>query len=159
MPPQCVLFEPNDKIDCSFPELVPDIIPIFPSTGIVTIQNMSVIRSQIPITPAWAMTDYKIQGSTCDAVTLDLHRQNSDFLGEPSQTVYCSIYVQLTRVETLDRLFLLRPVTLNDLNCKPHKLLQLEDERIAALDKTTDLAWKHIEATSEFLRKDYSIIT
>ena len=32
---------------------------------------MSIHRLQVPITPAWAVTDYKVQGSTCEAITLE----------------------------------------------------------------------------------------
>jgi len=35
---------------------------------------MSVIRHQVPVTPAWAITDYKVQGSTYDTIIVDLHR-------------------------------------------------------------------------------------
>jgi hypothetical protein len=32
---------------------------------------MSIHRLQVPITPAWAVTDYKVQGSTFEAITLE----------------------------------------------------------------------------------------
>ena len=63
---------------------------------------------------------------------------------------YCSTYVQLSRVKSFQGLYLLRPVTLSDLNAKPDALLVQEDERIAQLAKATDTAWQKIEATDDF---------
>jgi hypothetical protein len=50
----------------------------------------------------------------------------------------------------LQGLYLLQPVTLSDLNGKPDKLLVQEDERIAQLARSTEIAWEQIEATAEF---------
>ena len=111
---------------------------------------MSVTRHQVPVTPAWAITDYKVQGSTYEAVTLDLHRQNITSKDGSSHKRYCSSYVQLTRVRSLQDLFLLQPVTLKDLNGKPDKLLVLEDQRIAQLTMSTEIAWEQIESSAEF---------
>src|SRR5271163_3873677 len=52
---------------------------------------------------------------------------------------HCSCYVQLTRVRSLQDLFLLQPVTLKDLNGKPDKLLGVEDQRIAQLAASTEI--------------------
>ena len=111
---------------------------------------MSVTRHQVPVTPAWAVTDYKVQGSTYDAVTLDLHRQNTSSKDGSSHKRYCSSYVQLTRVRSLQDLFLLQPVTLKDLSGKPDKLLVVEDQRIAQLAMSTEIAWEQIESSAEF---------
>jgi hypothetical protein len=146
-PPLCVLFEPIDGINTTFPGLEQNVFPIFACNSSLSVQNMSISRSQIPITPAWAITDYKIQGSTCEAVTLDLHRQCNSSNRASSHRRYCSIYVQLSRVRSLQGLSLLQPITIDDLNCKPDSLLRVEDERIALLEKRTDVAWTVIEST------------
>ena len=133
-----------------FPDMGSTAIPIFCSPGSVKIGNMSVTRHQVPVTPAWAITDYKVQGSTYDAITLDLHRQHSSSKEGSSHKRYCSNYVQLTRVRSLQGLFLLQPVTLKDLNAKPDKLLVLEDQRLAQLAMSTEIAWEQIESSPEF---------
>ena len=125
-------------------------IPIFCSSGSVKIGNMSVTRHQVPVTPSWAITDYKVQGSTYEAVTLDLHQQSIS-KNKTSYKRYCSSYVQLSRVKSLQGLSLLQPVTLKDLNGKPDKLLMLEDQRIAQLAITTDDAWRQMESSYEFM--------
>jgi hypothetical protein len=122
-------------------------IPIFCSSTSVKIENMSVIRHQVPVTPAWAITDYKVQGATYDSIIVDLHRRDNNRKDSVSHKRYCSVYVQLSRVKSLQGLHLLQPVTLNDLNGKPDKLLVQEDERIAQLARSTEIAWKLIEAT------------
>jgi hypothetical protein len=152
LPPLCILFEPSFETVASFPGMNSTAIPVFCCRGSVKINNMVVTRHQVPITPAWAITDYKVQGLTCEAVTLDLHRQNmnSNSKATSSHRIYCSCYVQLSRVRSLQDLFLLQPVSLADLNCKPNKMLTLEDERIATLASKTDLAWMAIEGGSDF---------
>ena len=117
---------------------------------------MSVIRHQVPVTPAWAITDYKVQGSTYDTIIVDLHRHGSnskvskDSVYNNRHKQYCSTYVQLSRVKSFQGLYLLRPVTLSDLNAKPDALLVQEDERIAKLARSTEIAWDQIEATDNF---------
>ena len=104
----------------------------------------------MPITPAWEMTDYKVEGGTYDAITVDPHRQNKNSQDGSSHRTYCSNYVQLTRTRSGRGLSLLQPVTLADLTAKPDKLLVLEDERIAQLAKSTDIAWDQIGSSPGF---------
>ena len=52
---------------------------------------------------------------------------------------YCSYDVQLTRVRSLQNLYLLQPVTLADFSSKPDKLLVLEEERLAKLNNASTL--------------------
>jgi hypothetical protein len=47
-----------------FPGMGSTAIPIFCLSTSVKIENISVIRHQVPMTPAWAITDYKVQGAT-----------------------------------------------------------------------------------------------
>jgi len=150
LPPICILFEQVSTTNVIFPEMGSTAIPVFCSSGSVKIKNMSVTRHQVPVTPTWAITDYKVQGSTYDAVTLDLHRQNISSKNGSSHKRYCSCYVQLTRVRSLQDLFLLQPVTLEDFNGKPDNLLRVEDQRIAQLAISTEIAWEQIESSAEF---------
>ena len=63
---------------------------------------------------------------------------------------YCSVHVQLTRVRSLQDLFLLQRVALEDLNAKPDRRLVLEDRRLAELVRSTEIAWEQIESSDEF---------
>ena len=151
LPPKCILFQQQDSTtNAIFPDMGSTAVPIFCSSGSVKIGNISVTRHQVPMTPAWAVTDYKVQGGTYDAITLDLHRQNVNSKDGSSHKRYCSVYVQLTRVRSLQDLSLLQRVTLADLNAKPDKLLVLEDQRLGELAKSTEIKWDHIESSGEF---------
>jgi hypothetical protein len=153
LPPKCILFEQFSPKKAIFPGMGSTAIPIFCSSTSVKVENMSVVRHQVPVTPAWAITDYKVQGSTYDAITVDLHRRDhnsKDSVSHNKHKRYCSAIVQLSRVKSLQGLHLLQPVTLSDLNAKPDKLLVQEDERIAQLASSTEIAWELIEATDNF---------
>lgn len=150
LPPKCILFEQVSTTNAIFPGIGSTATPIFCSSGSVKIGNMSITRHQVPVTPAWAITDYKVQGSTYEAVTLDLHRQSISSKDGSSHKRYCSCYVQLTRVRSLQGLSLLQPVTLNDFNAKPDKLLLVEDQRIAQLATSTEIAWQKVDLSTGF---------
>jgi hypothetical protein len=148
LPPKCILFEGSSTNHFTFPGIGSTASPIFCTSTSVQIQDMSVVRHQVPVTPAWAITDYKVQGSTYDTVTLDLHRRGN--YNSESHRRYCSNYVQLSRVKTLAGLNLLQPVTLGDLSCNPDKLLVQEDQRIARLAMCTEISWAQIESNHDF---------
>ena len=150
LPPKCILFEQVSTTNAIFPGIGSTATPIFCSSGSVKIGNMSVTRHQVPVTPAWAITDYKVQGSTYEAVTLDLHQQSISSKDGSSHKRYCSCYVQLTRVRSLQGLSLLQPVTLKDFNAKPDKLLLVEDQRIAQLATSTEIAWQKVDLSTGF---------
>lgn len=150
LPPKCILFEQVSTTNAIFPGIGSTATPIFCSSGSVKIGNMSITRHQVPVTPAWAITEYKVQGSTYEAVTLDLHRQSISSKDGSSHKRYCSCYVQLTRVRSLQGLSLLQPVTLNDFNAKPDKLLLVEDQRIAQLATSTEIAWQKVDLSTGF---------
>jgi hypothetical protein len=130
-----------------FPGMGSAALPVFRLPLRAKIGDMSVTRHQVPITPAWAITEYKAQGSTYDSIVVDLHRQNANTRDGSSHQRNCSIYVQLSRTRSLQGLSLLEPVTLNDLNSKPNDLLLIEDRRITQLAMSTDIAWKLVEDT------------
>src|SRR6266850_959934 len=121
--PKCILFEQLSPKQAVFPGMGSTAIPIFCSSTSVKIENMSVVRHQVPVTPAWAITDYKVQGATYDNITVDLHRPENNKNKETRHKRYCSNYVQLTRTKSLQGLNLLQRVTLADLNVRPDKLL------------------------------------
>ena len=148
--PKCILFEQASTSNAIFPEMGSTAIPVFYLSSPVKIGNMSVTRHQVPVTPAWAITEYKAEGSTYDRVTVDLHWENISSKDGPSHKRYCSSYVQLTRTRSLQGLSLLQPVTLKDLSGKPDKLLVVEDQRIAELAMLTETAWKQIESSPRF---------
>jgi hypothetical protein len=107
------------------------------------------ILSNISTSLGIVNTDYKVQGATYDSIIVDLHRRDNG-KGSVSHKRYCSLYVQLSRVKSLQGLYLLQPVSSSDLNGKPDKLLVQEDDRIAQLARSTEIASGQIEATDDF---------
>lgn len=58
-----------------FPNLPPNVYPIFPVKPVVTAKKTRLNRKQIGITPGFAYTEYKIQGATSKSAVLDLRRR------------------------------------------------------------------------------------
>ena len=101
----------------------------------MTAKKTSVNRRQIGLTPGFAFTEYKVQGATFESAVLDLRRKNKR-RGE-SHKRFCSTYVQLSRLRTLQGVFLLEKIDLDDIDNKPHAELRAEDIRLQALEQQT----------------------
>lgn len=57
--------------------LAPHIVPIFPRTVSFDCKlcqggKIRISRTQVPLVPAWAFMDYKVQGASMDTVVVDL---------------------------------------------------------------------------------------
>lgn len=64
-----------------------------------TRKSFTITRKQLPICPAFAMTDYKSQGKSLDMAIIDI---------ESCRSIH-SLYVMLSRVRTFSKLLILRP--------------------------------------------------
>jgi hypothetical protein len=94
-PPPCLLFKPNRSKSISLQSLNQNVLPIFPLEASITVKGYSVRRRQIPICPAFCLTDYKIQGTSLDSAILDL-KDDRKCRGQDSHRRFCSTYVQLS---------------------------------------------------------------
>jgi hypothetical protein len=139
--PQCVLFRNVRKQKISFNGLENNLVPIFPITRSITIKNCSIRRKQVPMCPAFSLTDYKVQGRTLSQAVLDL-KCNPNQRGGNSHRKFCSLYVQLSRLRSLSGLHLLQPIHMSDLDCHPHADLQSEMQRLQLLQRETLIEWK-----------------
>jgi hypothetical protein len=90
--------------------------------------------------PAFSLTDYKIQGSTLTTAVLDL-KDDPFTKGQDHHKKYCSIYVQLSRLQSLNGLYLLQKIDMDDLRFCPDSRLLSEMERLRALEQETITAW------------------
>ena len=115
-----------------------DIVPIFPETTTFSwsqriasgIEQHTVSRTQLPLLPAYAYTDYKSQGRSLNAAVVD-----------PSSAFSLQgVYVMLSRVRSLSGLAILRPFTENKLNQRLSQELRDELRRLDCLDKETKRA-------------------
>ena len=90
--------------------------------------------------PAFSLTDYKIQGSTLTTAILDLKRSTTIKRQDNHQN-FCSIYVQLSRLRSLDGLYLLQKIEMQDIHFRPHQQLLLEMKRLKELELETMSRW------------------
>ena len=139
-PPACVLFERDNSEHSKFDGLDAKVIPVFPLERSITVKGHSVRRRQVPMCPAFSLTDYKVQGSTLTTAVLDL-KYDPTARGQDGHKKYCSTYVQLSRLRSLDRLHLLQRIEMEDLRFRPDKRLLLEMARLKALERETIAAW------------------
>ena len=90
-----------------------------------------VTRDQFPVRPAFAATIHKSQGLTLDAVLLSTDNM------KPSPQLFSMLYVALTRVRSLEDLFLATPLTKSLLASDPPQDLVEEMSRIIDVTKDT----------------------
>jgi hypothetical protein len=104
---------------------------------------MRISRRQLPITPAYAITDSCAQGKTLDKVIVDLTLPPNRRLASPA-----SNYVALSRVTSLDGLLILRPWSEQDVAVPVNSDLKEEIERLSILEKKTIDKFRHTHFSS-----------
>ena len=134
--PHCILLHTDSLLIIPFPGLPSNVYLVFPVRSVVTAKKTSVNRHQIGLTPGFAFTEYKVQGATFESAVLDLRRKSKK-KGKESHKRFCSTYVQLSRLRTLQGVFLLEKINLDDIDNKPYPALQAEDDRLQALGQQT----------------------
>jgi len=139
-PPTCVLFRQDNLKHTVFKDFEPNVTPVFPITRSIKIKGYSVRRKQVPMCPAFSMTDYKVQGSTLTTAILDL-KNDPTTKGQDEHKKFCSGYVQLSRLQSEIGLYLLQEIDMNDLRFHPHNSLLAEMERLHTLEQETIAAW------------------
>jgi len=139
-PPACILFKRENSKHSEFENLEAKVIPVFPLERSITIKGYSVRRKQVPMCPAFSLTDYKVQGSTLTTAVLDL-KDDPAAKGQDHHKKYCSTYVQLSRLQSLDGLYLLQKISMDDLRFCPDDRLLSEMKRLRALERETMAAW------------------
>ena len=98
---------------------------------------MWVQRHQVPMAPAFAVTEYKAQGSTYRYAMLDLSRKDNARGEDAVHARHCSVYVQLSRLRLMEGVWLLEPIKLSDLWHRVHRELVAEDLRLERLAAAT----------------------
>jgi ATP-dependent exoDNAse (exonuclease V) alpha subunit len=98
--------------------------------------KVSVTRSQLPLTLAYAFTDYRSQGQTLQPVIVDI--------GPPpyGRLTPFNIYVALSRGTGRSNIRLLRDFDERLLQEHPSEFLRLEDERLRRLNECTRQIWE-----------------
>ena len=131
--PQYILLYTDLSLTIPFPGLASNVYPVFPVRLVVTAKKTSVNKRQIELTPGFAFTKYKIQGATFESAVLDL-RQKNKRRGE-NHKQFCSTYVQLSRLQTLQGVFSLEKIDLDNINNKPPIEVRAKNIRLQALEQ------------------------
>ena len=139
-PPACVLFRQENSKHPGFEGLEAKVFPVFPIERSIKIKEYSVRRKQVPICPAFCLTDYKVQSLTFTTAVLDL-KDDPALKGQDKHRKFCSYYVQLSRLQTRIGVHLLRKIEMKDLQFRPDDRLITEMERLCKLEQETLALW------------------
>lgn len=122
-----------------FQALQEDIVPIFPESTYFTWYPSSnpedavtVTRSQLPLLPAYAYTDYKAQGRSLEKAIVD----------PASALSLQGVYVMLSRVKRMDGLAILRHFPERKINDRLSQELREELARLEDLDRETSVRYE-----------------
>lgn len=140
-PPQVVLVKMDGETRHNPVDFMPepDVLLVFSeNVGRVSVGSVRVPRTQVPMSPAFAITDYKCQGRTFDRVAIDFEGtiHGNGKIGD-SQGQYADVYVPLSRVRKLSGISLLRPVRRELFLTKPDARLNAEMVRLRSLEVET----------------------
>lgn len=138
-PPECVLVKLDRQTGIQIPGLEKNVVPIVPFERRYVItagrgescKTKSIIRRQIPLTSAYAFTDYRSQGQTMDAAIVDIARPPTG-----SITPF-NAYVALSRSSGRDTIRLLRDFDETLFTKTPCNKLAAEDKRLRTLNTET----------------------
>lgn len=146
-PPSHILVCLHRTKICQLSGLPPHVIPISPITKTFSITVgdtiKTVSRTQLPMTPAYAFTDYRAQGQTIVPVIVDIGPPPTGGL-----TPF-NIYVALSRAKGRDSTQLLRDFDERLLQQHPSEYLHVEDKRLKTLYERTKERWVLIQELTE----------
>lgn len=133
--PKYVVVELTDGSPGAYEGLPPNHVPVYPIKLTCTRQIWSnsakkeqkFQRTQLPLTPAFAFTDYKCQGQTLGKAVVDLAAEGTS----------AGVYVMLSRVQRLEDLLILRPFKESLLDLRVPPALQVEFKRFDECAKRT----------------------
>jgi ATP-dependent exoDNAse (exonuclease V) alpha subunit len=139
-PPRYVLVKLDRTKAPTLDGLEDNVIPIIPVNKSFTInkdgEKLTVNRRQLPLTLAYAFTDYRSQGQTLVPVI--------DDIGPPpyGRLTPFNIYVALSRGIGQNDIRLLRDFDETLLQQHPSEYLRLEDERLLKMNEATKKVWE-----------------
>lgn len=139
-PPRYILLKPLYTTAQSLPGLDNGVFPIEPVERVFFIstqgQKIAVTRSQLPITGAYAMTDYRAQGQTMAAAIVDLAKPPTG-----SGLTPFAAYVALSRSRGRENIRILRDFDPKLFTTHPSEALRQENRRLMKLDVDTKSWW------------------
>jgi hypothetical protein len=143
-PPACLLVRFATPCGLVYPSLPNDVQPIFPSISSGSICDMqtkkevAIVRTQIPGTPAFAITDIKAQGQSIAALETSLRFSR---VAKSAHYKWTSLNVQLGRLTSSRGLCLREHITFEDVSYRPDPQLKVEEERFRTGSVETRARW------------------
>ncbi|KIN98995.1 hypothetical protein M404DRAFT_156256 [Pisolithus tinctorius Marx 270] len=151
-PPAFVLLEMKHTKAGSLPGLPSGVLPVTPLSRTFTITMTSgskctVTRIQLPITPAFAFTDYRAQAQTIEYCIVDI--------GSPptGKITPFNAYVALSRSRGQENIRLLRDFDERLFTQHPCEHLRNEDRRLERMDGATEAWWDLIDTGADAYRR------
>ncbi len=149
--PICILLHTESTLIVPFPNSLRNIYPVFPMKSTVTAKKTRFNRKQIGKSLGFAYTEYKLHRATSKSAILDWQRKTIKETAE-SHKQFCSIYVQLSRVQSLEGVSLLELILLNNINNQPHHELCTDNKWLQKFGDITLLSftnaasqrWQHM---------------
>ena len=119
----CILFWCNMIKYQFFLNINRNCISIFVITFLIRMSNMFIRRHQVLISFIIILTKYKVQDSMYQKMMLDLWWQCETSKKKASHKQYCSVYIQLSHLQSLKNVQLLQFLTLSNINNHMYSLL------------------------------------
>jgi len=149
LPPACVLVEYDQPTGLDFEGLAPNVQPFFPTNHFgeikdLTEREVSVRRWQVPLTPAFAITEYKAQGRTRTMDELGIDLNFDGMIHMLSHYKWTSLNLQLGRTMKFTDICLHDPITSADVKFRPDESLAQEIARLEQLALETEQRWRDL---------------
>ena len=144
LPPLFILIKHDRNGAAGFTGLDQDITPLYPIESRGEVDGVSFTRMQVPMTPAFAITDFKSQGKSVAEACVDIKTSHTNsHRRQPgvNHKNYTSLNVQLGRIKSFAGLWLREPIELADVQNRPDPALLIEDERLRTLEAQTIERW------------------
>ena len=140
-PPLYVLVSMNRTKANALEGLEAGVLPVAPLTRTFVVmtpnqKKVSISRQQLPITPAYAFTDYRAQAQTIEYCVVDIAKPPY------GQLTPFNAYVALSRSRGRDTIRLLRDFDERLFMKHPSEHLRQEDLRLEMLDRETKAKWE-----------------
>jgi hypothetical protein len=132
-----VLVQVNNPQFPPFADLPPGVLPVKPTAQVGKEALKTTSLKQVPISPNFASTCHKLQSQTLDVLTIAEFTTKDPNMQSVMHGSH--IYVLLSRVRTLDGLFLLKPITWKDVRYF-YTLLPTYKAELTRLEQLAQLA-------------------
>ena len=153
-PLTCILLYTDFALIVFFPNLLFNLYLVFPVKLAIVAKKTKLNIKLMEITPGFVYTKYKVQRATFKSATLNLQCKLIK-RSTQSHKQFCSIYVQLSRLQNLEKILFLEPISLDDINNQSHYKSQTKDNQFQNLENITSLLFANKVLQKRRQMRDY----